>query len=82
MRFLTVGRAANDEPVNGPPSPKSWIKTARYEDNKIEATMAARYESMPTSPLNVVIQHFLADLTMLSRKIKAALGVLLVVGPE
>src|SRR5262249_35283944 len=44
------------------PSSNWWIKTARYEDNEVEAPVAARYESMPTSPLNRVIQHLLADL--------------------
>jgi RNA polymerase sigma factor (sigma-70 family) len=44
------------------PSSNGWIKTARCEDNEIEATVAARYESMPTSPLSVVLQHLLADL--------------------
>src|SRR5215471_12054992 len=39
-----------------------WIKTARCEDNKVEATVGTRYESMPTSPLSVVLQHLLADL--------------------
>ncbi len=39
-----------------------WIKTARSEDNEVE-TMAARLKSMPTSPLSVVIQHLMADLT-------------------
>src|SRR5262249_39563754 len=39
-----------------------WIKTARSEDNEVEATMGARYESMPTSPLNMAIRHLLADL--------------------
>jgi RNA polymerase sigma factor (sigma-70 family) len=41
-------------------SSKSWIKTARIEDNEIE-TMAARLKSMQTSPLRVVIQHLSAD---------------------
>ena len=44
------------------PSSNSWIKTARSEDNEVEATVEARDESMPTSPLSVVIQHLLADL--------------------
>src|SRR5262249_41836400 len=41
------------------PSPSSnwWIKTARCEDNEVEATTTARLKSMPTSPLNTVIQH-------------------------
>src|SRR5215831_714093 len=39
-----------------------WIKTARCEDNEIEATMAGKLKTMPTSPLSVVIQHLLADL--------------------
>src|SRR5207302_2414009 len=43
------------------PSSNWWIKTARSEDNKVEATMGVRYELMATSPLNMVIQHFLAD---------------------
>jgi RNA polymerase sigma factor (sigma-70 family) len=38
-----------------------WIKTARYEDHEVEATMAARLKAMPTSPLSVVIRHLLAD---------------------
>jgi hypothetical protein len=35
-----------------------WIKTARFEDNEIETTTLMRFESMPTNPLSVVIQHF------------------------
>jgi RNA polymerase sigma factor (sigma-70 family) len=35
---------------------------ARYEDNEVETTMAARLKSMATSPLSVVLQHLLADL--------------------
>jgi hypothetical protein len=38
-----------------------WIKTARCEDNEVEATMAEA-EHVPTSLLSVVIQHLLADL--------------------
>src|SRR5262245_51385580 len=38
-----------------------WIKTDRSEDIKGEGTMEARDEPMPTSPLNRVIQHVLAD---------------------
>src|SRR5260370_36705400 len=38
-----------------------WIKTARYEDNEVEATLGARYESMATSPLSVGIKHLMAD---------------------
>lgn len=53
--FNPIGRHTTE------PSPKSWIKTARYEDNMVEGTMGARYESMVTSPLNRVIQHLLAD---------------------
>jgi RNA polymerase sigma factor (sigma-70 family) len=48
--------------TNPRPSSNWWIKTVRGEDNQVEATMGARYESMPTSPLNGVIQHLLADL--------------------
>ena len=43
------------------PSSNWWIKSARYEDNEVEATMTARLKLMATSPLNRVIQHFLAD---------------------
>src|SRR5262249_37650460 len=32
------------------------------EDNEVEATMAGKLKTMPTSPLSVVIQHLLADL--------------------
>jgi RNA polymerase sigma factor (sigma-70 family) len=39
-----------------------WIKTGRIEDNEVEATMAGKLKTMPTSPLSVVIQHLLADL--------------------
>ena len=39
-----------------------WIKTARCEDNEVEATMVARLKSMPTSTLSVFIQHLMADL--------------------
>src|SRR6516165_6636399 len=43
------------------PSSNWWIKTARCEDNEVETTVTARLESMPTSPLSVVIQHLMAD---------------------
>src|SRR5262245_52402546 len=39
----------------------SWIKTARCEENEAETTAGARDEPMPTSPINTVIQHLLAD---------------------
>ena len=35
---------------------------ARSEDNEVEATMARKLKTMPTSPLSVVLQHLLADL--------------------
>jgi RNA polymerase sigma factor (sigma-70 family) len=34
----------------------------RIEDNEAEETMAGKLQTMPTSPLHVVIQHLLADL--------------------
>jgi hypothetical protein len=36
----------------------------RREDDEIEATIGARYRSMPSSPLSVVLQHLLADLRL------------------
>ncbi|HLW66795.1 MAG TPA: sigma-70 family RNA polymerase sigma factor [Gemmataceae bacterium] len=41
-----------------------WIKTARGEDNEAEAIKPGKLKTMPTSPLNVVIQHLLADLRL------------------
>src|SRR4029077_11133454 len=38
-----------------------WIKTARCEDNEVEATMAGKLKTMPTSPLSVALQPLLAD---------------------
>jgi RNA polymerase sigma factor (sigma-70 family) len=43
------------------PSSYWWIKTGCCEDNKTDAVVEARF-SMPTSSLNVVIQHLVADL--------------------
>src|SRR4051812_25167307 len=43
------------------PSSNWRIKTAPDEDNEVEATVTARLNSMPTSPLSVVLQHLLAD---------------------
>src|SRR5262249_38690779 len=60
---ICAARAA-PKPLNwrNPPWPSNWwIKTGRDQDNVVEATTAARNKSMPTSPLNRVIQHLAAD---------------------
>jgi RNA polymerase sigma factor (sigma-70 family) len=45
------------------PSSNWWIKTSRIEDDEVEAAMVGRLKAMPTSPLSVVIQNLLADLS-------------------
>src|SRR5258707_521565 len=42
------------------PIRKSWIKTARREDNEAETTVTARLKSMPSSTLSVVVEHLMA----------------------
>src|SRR5262249_26834949 len=43
-------------------SPNCWIKMVCCEDKEVEATMDGNLKTMPTSPLNRVLQHLLADL--------------------
>ena len=45
------------------PSTNWWMKTARCEDNEVEATRARTLNTMPTSPIHGAILHLLADLT-------------------
>jgi RNA polymerase sigma factor (sigma-70 family) len=60
-QFLTGTVRAAGWPAPGQSS-NWWIKTARCEDNKVEATMAGKLKTMPTSSLSVVIQHLVAGL--------------------
>src|SRR5262249_52557648 len=60
--FVTARAAACRVKRWTPPWPSSnwWIKTAHSEDNEVERAVGARYESKPTSPLSVVLQHLWA----------------------
>jgi RNA polymerase sigma-70 factor (ECF subfamily) len=61
VKLNSGGRVLMSPPWRHRPSSNWWIKTVTCEDNKVKATMGARYQSMPTGPLNMVIQHLLAD---------------------